>query len=141
MSLPYAAGRGGERLGLSICVGRLDIIACFSLCTRTRYYEARNGYKPYPNEAPGLFFTQFYSVSRSDVCSYAWLCAHDRENIYSLSCELDGKSLYPLLSSLEAVIMCECQFMEYSARSTYLEMFDLEMFIDFGDIKTPSCSL
>ena len=42
-------------------------------------YEARNGYKPYPNEAPGLFFTQFYSVSRSDECSYAWLCAHDRE--------------------------------------------------------------
>ena len=80
-------------------------------------------------------------MSRSDVCSYAWLCAHDRENIYSLSCELDGKSLYSLLSSLEAVIMCECQFMEYSARSTYLEMFDLEMFIDFGDIKTPSCSL
>ena len=73
------------------------------------------------------FFTQFYSVSRSDVCSYAWLCAHDRENIYSLSCELDGKSLYSLLSSLEAVIMCECQFMEYSARCTYLETFDSEI--------------
>ena len=69
-------------------------------------------------------------MSRSDVCSYAWLCAHDREiAIYSLSCELDEKSLYSLLSSLEAVIMCECQFMEYSARCTYLEMFDLEMFM------------
>ena len=51
------------------------------------------------------------------------------EKIYIASCELDGKSLYSLLSSLEAVIMCECQFMEYSARSTYLEMFDLEMFM------------
>ena len=37
MSLPYGDGEpreggGLERLGLSICVGRLDIIAC--LCTR-----------------------------------------------------------------------------------------------------------
>ena len=59
---------GGERLGLSICVGRL--LSCAHPHATRSTYEARNGYKPYPNEAPGLFFTQFYSVSRSDVCMF-----------------------------------------------------------------------
>ena len=133
-------GGGGETRTIYMCgqTGYYSLLVHAHTLLGRPMRPALDIAKPYPNEAPGLFFTQFYSVSRSDVCSYAWLCAHDRENIYSLSCELDGKSLYSLLSSLEAVIMCECQFMEYSARCIYLFgnvrfgnmfMFDLTLVI------------
>ena len=102
MSLPY--GDGEPREGGGGGGGGGGETRTIYMCGQTGYYSllvhahtllgrpmrpALDRAKPYP---PGLFFTQFYSVSRSDVCSYAWLCAHDRENIYSLSCELDGKS-------------------------------------------------